>query len=108
MNNENNTKLLFNKLSVKEEQIIKECLETCVKEFGDEEYTTLFGITREEMQEIADHWPRNKSFLKTEHAVNNVLVHLLYYPHGHHDDTIWNSYISASTEEVSAILHKLF
>jgi hypothetical protein len=49
--------------------------------FPDWEFQTLFGISRNEMREVARQWPMNRSNPTTEAAVCNALTNLLGYPH---------------------------
>lgn len=95
-------------------RIIGECLRAAAEGpfFRDEgandpdwEFHSLFGLTREELAQIATAWPnvdsQNESIVL---AVTNSLVNLLGYPHGH--DKEWSSFISVSVDEVTVVFEK--
>ena len=61
--------------------------------FPDWEFSTLFGIERTEVAEVAQLWPHVNEFDKrVELAVNNALGNLAGYPHGHEHD--WDRFVS--------------
>ncbi|HUR28971.1 MAG TPA: hypothetical protein VM509_12350, partial [Planctomycetota bacterium] len=51
--------------------------------FPDEEFEVLFGLTRDEVTEIARAWPAvDESSGHVQLAINDALANLLGYPHG--------------------------
>ncbi|MGB9067819.1 MAG: hypothetical protein WCC21_04560 [Candidatus Acidiferrales bacterium] len=67
--------------------------------FDDEEFHTLFGLTRSEVRGVADAWP-NVEFQSedVQLAVNNSLNNLLGYPH--RQDSVWSEWISVNPRQL--------
>lgn len=86
-NSSSNYEQILNNLTVDEELLIAQCLQACINDFfGDEEFETLFGLSRTKMMEIAQHWPSNKFHQDTHLAIHNALGNLLGYPLGNISD----------------------
>jgi hypothetical protein len=78
-----------------DQRIITEALKAAVEGpfFPEWEFTTLFGLERAEVAEIARAWPRvDDSDTRVDLAVNNALGNLAGYPHGHEED--WDLFLS--------------
>jgi len=86
-------------------QIIGECLDAAADGpfFPDWEFQTLFGLTREEVRLIAQHWPdMDWCDDNVRLAVNNSLNHLIGYPHRVGDG--WSDWVSVDRDELPAVL----
>jgi len=97
----------LDKLSPREQEVVFECLTVSVNGpfFPDEEFSTLFGLTRGEVREVVERWPvDDQSDEKAVLAINNVINNLLGYPHGQGE--AWSDYICVSRDEVKAIFLK--
>jgi hypothetical protein len=94
----------LDQLSARDVEIVQECLIAAVHGpfFPDEEFHTLMGLTRAEVQQILAGWPAVDETDAQDLAVNNVLNNLLGYPHQEWD--CWRDYVSAEPAEVAAIL----
>ena len=92
------------RLSPREKDVIGQCLTAAVTGpfFPDEEFHTLIGLTRSELERVAGSWPDGGVPVEQDLAVKNVLANLLWYPHGQWE--VWNEYVSAEPEEVASIL----
>jgi hypothetical protein len=67
----------------------------------------LFGLTIDELRNIADTFPHlDLDDEKVELAINNSINHLLGYPHGCSEE-VWGKYISVSEDELERIYLKL-
>jgi hypothetical protein len=64
--------------------LIRRCLQAAAEGpfFPDWEFSTLFGLTREQVKAVAEQWPENAAERTTEMAVHNSLANLWGYPHG--------------------------
>jgi len=93
--------------------IVAECLKAASHGpfFEDNEFHTLFGVTREEAQFVSDRFPNvdehddeatgsDDSWL----VINNTLVNLIGYPHG--KQSIWDQHISVPKTQVEEIYKK--
>ena len=105
--------MVLSDLSETELKIIGECLKAAVNGpfFDDQEFPTLFGLTREEVKEVANRFPDVDEFddepTGTDDswvAINNTLLNLTDYPHG--KDAEWDRYISVPPQEVVSIFKK--
>lgn len=88
-------------LPEREREIIRRCLIEALNGplFPDWEFQTLFGLEREDLQEVVDRWPDLDSSQPMDHlAINNSLNNLLGYPHGQWDSLMMR--IKATREEV--------
>jgi hypothetical protein len=100
-------------LSDNEIKIIKECIKAPAygpffidEEAKDDPYWeihSLFGLTIDELRNIADALPKldldNDNF---KLAINNSINHLLGYPHGCSEE-VWKEHISVSKKELERI-----
>ncbi|MBW3624926.1 MAG: hypothetical protein KY468_16110 [Armatimonadetes bacterium] len=94
-------------LTQKEKQVIGECLRAAAEGpfFPDWEFSTLFGLDREEVKQIAEAWPDiDGTQERVGVGINNALNNLLGYPH--HKEGDWAKYISVSEDEVDRIFCK--
>ena len=76
-------------------RIIAGCLKAVLEGpfFPEWEFSTLFGLQRVEVAEIARTWPMVDESDKRVHlAVKNALVNLTDYPHG--EEQHWNRFLS--------------
>lgn len=91
------------RMSENEKQLIEECLVAAATGpfFPDWEFSSLFGLQREDVVEIASTWPLVSSVDieagTVDQAVNNAFVWLLWYPHRLMGQ--WTEYISVSPRE---------
>ena len=103
------------KLSGQEMSVSCECLKAAaygpffIDESADDPYWeihALFGLSINELREIADSCPNidmHNENIKL--AINNSFNNLLGYPHGS-DEPTWSKYISIPPEEVDRIFKK--
>jgi hypothetical protein len=71
--------------------------------FDDSEFHTLFGMDRATVAAVADRWPDVSVHDEdVSLAINNSLVNLLGYPHGH--GRAWSEWIPASEPAVGRAL----
>jgi hypothetical protein len=103
-------------LSDYEIKVIKECIKAAAygpffihdgaKDDPYWEIHPLFGLTIDELREIADAFPNldfeNQNVIL---AINNSINHLLGYPHGCSEE-VWKQYISVSKNELERIYLK--
>jgi hypothetical protein len=84
--------------------VVGQCLVAAVEGpfFPEEEFHTLIGLTRTEVERVAESWPDGSAPLEQDRAVKNVLANLLGYPHGEWD--AWRDYVAVAPEEVGSIL----
>lgn len=105
-----------NNLSEHEIQILYECVYAaahgpffvCKSSAGDlyGEIHPLFGLTIDELQDVADHWPNvDMESEEVNLAINNSINNLLWYPHRASQET-WAQYISTSPQELAQIFLK--
>ena len=108
--------MLGQNLSGDEIKVIKECIKTAAYGpfFIDEgakddpywEIHPLFGLTIDELRNIADALPNlDLDNEKVELAINNSINHLLGYPHGCSEE-VWKKYISVSRDDLERIYLK--
>jgi hypothetical protein len=101
-------------LNADEVKVVGECLHAAAYGpfFPDWEFQALFGLSREEMQVVADRFPDvdehdddpgegNDQWL----AINNSFTNLMGYPHGATTST-WSSYISISQSELRPLFDR--
>jgi hypothetical protein len=73
--------------------------------FPDWEFSTLFGLERLEVAEIARAWPEvDESEERVDLAVRNALNNLTGYPHGHERD--WDRFLSVSPARLTETLRR--
>ena len=84
--------------------IVCECLTAAVRGsfFPEWEFQTLMGLERTEVEQVLETWPDARDLERQDTAVSNVLNMLLGYPHD--EWRAWQTYISASPEEVGTVL----
>lgn len=74
--------------------------------FPDWEFSTLFGLTREEVRSVADAWPVPLVPPDiVERAVNNALNMMLFYPHRKWDE--WPAWVDAEPADLVAFFARL-
>ena len=98
----------FEELSETESTIIGQCLRAAVDGpfFPEWEFSTLFGLHREEVRSIANEWPRNSA--RTQDvilAINNSINHLLHYPH--RKNNLRSDWIPVDHKELKDLLEKI-
>jgi hypothetical protein len=89
-------------------RIIGECLRAAAEGpfFDDWEFDTLFGLSRAEVQAIADAWPGvDMSHEKVRIAIRNAMGQLLGYPHGEEESL--RRYVSVPRERISEVLNRV-
>ena len=100
-------------LTETERSVIGQCLHAAADGpfFGDAEFDTLFGLSRQEVREVANRFPDVDEFDDEPTgcddswlAINNTMVNLVGYPHG--QDRAWASHISVPQDEVNRIFTK--
>jgi hypothetical protein len=94
-------------LNDQERDLIGQCLRAAASGpfFPDWEFHTLFGLDRDDVLAIAAEWPVVVDRDAVELAINNAVVHLLWYPHG--CEVEWPEWISDTPERLYNILTKL-
>ena len=93
----------------KDKKIIFECLKASVYGpfFPDWEFSILFGLERNDIENIISDWEKiNINNKNVQLAINNSINNLLGYPHGISDKD-WLSYISISREELKKLFKKI-
>ncbi len=101
-------------LNADELKVVGECLRAAAYGpfFPDWEFSTLFGMSRQEVQSVADRFPDvdeyddgpgegNDQWL----AINNSFANLMHYPHGV-SESKWSSYISVNQSELRSIFER--
>ena len=101
-------------LNADELKVVGECLRAAAHGpfFPDWEFHTLFGLSRQEVQSVADRFPdideghdgpgeRNDDWL----AINNSFANLMGYPHGASEST-WSRYISVKQFELESVFER--
>ena len=86
-------------------RVIGECLHAAAHGpfFPDGEFAALFGVSRDEVTEVAAEWPVViKSCENLQIAVNNSINMLLGYPTKNKAE-IWDEYISVDRKELVEI-----
>jgi hypothetical protein len=94
-------------LNPQEQEVVLECLKASTEGpfFPDWEFSTLFGLERNEVREIIEQWPvDDQSDEKAARAINNAMNNLLGYPHGQKE--VWPEYISVPKDELHTIFRK--
>ena len=97
----------FEDLSATEQHLIYQCLEATVDGpfFPDWEFSILFGLTRQEVEQIVIDWVTvDKNSSVAILAINNSLNNLLGYPH--RCDLEWHDFISVDRKELRTIYAK--
>ena len=97
------------------DEVVPTCLRVAVESdlFPEWEFHTLMGLDRAHVAEILDAWPDPPPNAPTGYdtaedaqltAVNNVLNHLLGYPHGHHGEDAFVRAVGVTQVEVARAL----
>ncbi|HEY7403238.1 MAG TPA: hypothetical protein VIB39_06935 [Candidatus Angelobacter sp.] len=84
---------------------MRDCLRAAVEGpfFPDWEFSTLFGLTRDQLKVIFSSWPNlDEADESVVLAINNSFNNLLGYPHRRED--VWSEFVPVSAQE----LHKIF
>jgi hypothetical protein len=95
-------------LNQKERGVVGECLRAAAEGpfFSDWEFSTLFGLTRDELGQVRSSWPHpDEQDEKVVRAINNSMNNLLGYPH-RSDRQTWFAFISVDPSELAEILAK--
>jgi hypothetical protein len=101
--------LAFTDLNETEQNVVRECLRATVHGdfFPEWEFQTLFGLSREQVEQVLESWPKiNDSDESVALSINNSLVNLLGYPYSDADGKEWKKFISVPATEVARILTK--
>ena len=88
-------------------ELVGRCLTAAVDGpfFPDWEFTTLFGLSREEARSVARAWPDvDLSNPQVWRTVHNVLNNLLGYPHGEIEAV--ERVVGAPHDELSALFQR--
>lgn len=95
-------------LSPKQIEIIGECLHAATHGpfFPDGVFSTLFGLSREEVAAVSEEWPVViKSHAISNTAINSSINNLLGYPTKSKAE-IWDDYISVDRSELIEVYAK--
>jgi len=101
-------KLSLSDLDEKERDVVRECLRAAVEGpfFPEWEFHAIFGLEREEVEQILSAWPKlDESDNSVVTAINNCFNNLLGYP-AENKDGIWPNFISVGQIEVARIFDK--
>lgn len=94
-------------LNAEERAVLKGCLRAAVEGpfFPEWEFSTLFGVTRDEVKHILEDWPDiDDGDESAACAINGSFNNLLGYPH--HRQDIWSQFIPVTEEELARIYSK--
>ncbi len=94
-------------LSAEERALVLRCLTAATEGpfFPEREFSTLFGLTRDEVRSVWSFWQTlDPGDEVARLAINNCFANLLGYPHGEQD--AWARLISASGDEVARVFAK--
>jgi hypothetical protein len=94
-------------LAFDERELVRRCLKAATEGpfFPEWEFSTLFGLTREEVRNVWVSWNTLGSEDEvTRLAIHNCLANLLGYPHS--EQTAWDHHISTSREDVARVFAK--
>jgi hypothetical protein len=95
-------------LDEREREVVRECLRAVVKGpfFPDWEFSTIFGLTRDEVKQVLLSWPElNEGDESVVRAINNSFNNLLGYPTRNKPE-LWPKFISVSGIELARIFDK--
>ena len=71
----------------------------------DEEFQTIFGVTRDQFCQIANGWPNlNENNPDVSCVIGNSLNNLLGYPHKRHEE--WGKYFDFTPDDLHSVLKK--
>jgi hypothetical protein len=94
-------------LTPEEREVVKGCLRAAVEGpfFPEWEFSTLFGLKRDEVKVILASWPDlDDSDESVSCAINSSFNNLLGYPHRCED--IWPQFIPVTEQELARIYSK--
>ena len=94
-------------LTKKEQQVVAECLKASASGpfFDDDDFHIIFGLSRDEVNEILKGWPNiDDSDELTKRAINNSINNLIGFPHN--KEKFWDEYISVPLAELEKIFKK--
>lgn len=94
-------------LTAHEQHVVLECLKASAEGpfFPDDEFRTIFGLRREDVQAVVARWPfDDREDRDARLAINNAMNNLLGYPHRQED--VWEDYISVPPQDVKRIFDK--
>ena len=97
----------LNDLSASERRGVFECLRASLEGrfFPEEEFTSIFGISRPELAEVVAAWPEvDEQTEEVRLAINNSMNNLLGYPH--ECDAMRPEFISIPRQEVGRIYRR--
>ncbi|WP_146009469.1 hypothetical protein [Deinococcus planocerae] len=100
--------MALERLTARERFLLGQCLSAAAEGpfFDDDDgFDTIFGVSLEEVAEVAHAWPHvddNEEIV--ELVINNAVANLLGYPHGRMKD--WPKFISAPPGEIRRVLSK--
>jgi hypothetical protein len=94
----------LDRLSQSDVEVVRECLTAavCGPFFPESEFSTLFGLDRNEVAFVLERWPDQEFPQAQDVAVTNTLNHLLFYPHRQWE--VWRDFISVAPREVAPVL----
>src|SRR5262245_29365462 len=87
--------MAFLHCSAEDRMVIAQALKAAVEGpfFPEWEFSTLFGLERSEVAEVARKWPEvDGSDRRVDVAVNNALANLVGYPHG--NERNWHQFLA--------------
>lgn len=85
-------------LSPSGREIVRDCVRAAAEGpfFPDWEFSTLFGLTRDELKTVLSSWPNLDKAVVL--AINNSFNNLLGYSHRRHD--VWSEFVPVSSQEL--------
>lgn len=94
----------LDRLSDGDVEVVRQCLGAAVSGpfFPDWEFSTLFGLERDDVAEVLKRWPDAANPEAQDAAVTNTLNYLLGYPH--RQERVWAEFIAVPKKEVAAVL----
>jgi hypothetical protein len=95
-------------LDEREREVVRECLRAAVAGpfFPDWEFSIIFGLTRDEVNQVLLSWPElNEADDSVARAINNSFNNLLGYPTRNKQE-LWPKFISVSGIELAGIFDK--
>jgi len=87
-------------------EVVKSCFDAAVSGpfFPEWEFQTLFGLSRDDLRQVAAQWPENLCEPIAENAVFNTLTNLSGYPHEQEGDL---ASFGLSLKAIKMVLDKL-
>ena len=95
----------LDRLSPDDVEVVRQCLTAALRGpfFDGEEFHTLFGLERSEVENVLRGWPDPENPKDQDLAVTNILNWLLGYPHGQ-SAAVWHEFITVPPREVASVL----